>query len=918
MRKIYLSIVGLIVCAFIVSAQSYLNPSTGFKAKDILPDYELFSAFDVFGDLVYANDGDTIYCFNMETGQEVNKYEVPAGYTAWPSFVTISPDGNTLWAGFTNSGNTDDRIYSIDVHTGIWELEAQLSGNFDLEFMNGKILVSGLNSSDWEDPTCIFILDTTGANNHQKVIDIGGSSAGLATDTCGNVYYGTYFVLTSGDPVIYRWDSAEVAAAITSGGSDTLTIEDGTKLTDLPYGAYDCEVDAGGNLIFNFNSFSSDKILAIWNGNEGDGYNYDTLASTSDGMDWFTMIKSEGNVLDPTDGNGVYVLSWARPIAKVYRGKPPVMTKPLGIISAFEDQEDLVVSLNDHFTDPDDDVSLTYEILSNSFDTVAGVSLNDTLLTIDFLAAGQTNIFIKAVSYGQSVTEKLVVGVQPEITGYFEVSDFEDLTLSEESYWDGSDASGNFVSGLARFANNNFGGFWDGWAYSNTSDVTTPGSVNQYSATTGAGFDTSGSEGKNYGVAYVPTDWVTYEAKTVQLSFTDSSSHYIKGLYVTNSTYATLSMEQGDAFAKKFGGENGNDPDYFKLLIWGLENGTETDTVEFYLADFRFADNTKDYIVKTWQWVELSSLGKADTLLFSVASSDVGTWGINTPMYFNTDNFYVALDTVPLIINPVTDITGKDNSDDAVIDISNVFADYLGGQVTTSIVSNSNPEFAATTISNDELTIDFISEGTTTLIIEGSSNDKQAYDTVLITVTADLPPVVANPAEDVTVSENSANEIISLAQVFTDPDDDDDAITKSVVANSNNTLVSTDISDNNLTLTFAADVTGESEIVIEGLSNGKSVTDTLLVTVNPVIGIEELLTDDITLYPNPSNGKFRISATGENALEIRIYNLSGSLVFTDKQYTDSGEIDISNLPAGKYIVELKTGVLFMIKSIVIE
>ena len=40
--------------------------------------------------------------------------------------------------------------------------------------------------------------------------------------------------------------------------------------------------------------------------------------------------------------------------------------------------------------------------------------------------------------------------------------------------------------------------------------------------------------------------------------------------------------------------------------------------------------------------MELSSLGEIDTLLFSIASSDVGDYGINTPTYFNIDNIYVA------------------------------------------------------------------------------------------------------------------------------------------------------------------------------------------------------------------------------------------------------------------------------------
>ena len=83
---------------------------------------------------------------------------------------------------------------------------------------------------------------------------------------------------------------------------------------------------------------------------------------------------------------------------------------------------------------------------------------------------------------------------------YADVSTFEDLTLASESYWNGLDLSGGFISGDAYFLNayDSYYGSWDGWAYSNTTDTTTPGNSNQYSAITGIGV--SGSS--NYGVAY--------------------------------------------------------------------------------------------------------------------------------------------------------------------------------------------------------------------------------------------------------------------------------------------------------------------------------------------------------------------------------------------------------------------------------
>ena len=61
----------------------------------------------------------------------------------------------------------------------------------------------------------------------------------------------------------------------------------------------------------------------------------------------------------------------------------------------------------------------------------------------------------------------------------------------------------------------------------------------------------------------------------------------ITGVLVTNSTYAAISMRDGDQFAKKFGGESGDDPDFFRLVAHGYKDGSLTDSVEFFLADYQ-------------------------------------------------------------------------------------------------------------------------------------------------------------------------------------------------------------------------------------------------------------------------------------------------------------------------------------------
>lgn len=210
------------------------------------------------------------------------------------------------------------------------------------------------------------------------------------------------------------------------------------------------------------------------------------------------------------------------------------------------------------------------------------------------------------------------------------VSTFDDVSLDpENAYWNGSDLSGGFVSGHAFFYNsyNQKWGSWTGFAYSNMKNDTTAGYTNQYSSITTGGVNGS----SNYGVAYAGAPI------SVKLDST-LAGNVLEGVFVTNSTYATLSMENGDAYAKKFGGAAGTDPDWFLLTIKGYEKGVYSDSVNFYLADFRSDNSANDYILKSWAWVDLQPLGIVDSLTFELHSSDVGTYGMNTPAYFCLDN----------------------------------------------------------------------------------------------------------------------------------------------------------------------------------------------------------------------------------------------------------------------------------------
>lgn len=229
------------------------------------------------------------------------------------------------------------------------------------------------------------------------------------------------------------------------------------------------------------------------------------------------------------------------------------------------------------------------------------------------------------------------------------ISTFDDLTPTETyygpgggAYWRGLDGSGGFVSGDVWFTNHcdPMYGFWSGWAYSNTKDIETQGVSNKYSAIAGGGADNS----TNYGIGH-PDFW---HGDHAQLHFGYNSGNHeqpVLGAYITNTTYVYFMMKNGGGYnSKKFGGDDGTDPDWFKLTIYGLDSNYERipdKYVEFYLADYRFDDPNQDYIVDDWVWVDLSSLGTVAGLEFDMSSS-AELYGAITPAYFAMDNLTIG------------------------------------------------------------------------------------------------------------------------------------------------------------------------------------------------------------------------------------------------------------------------------------
>lgn len=210
-------------------------------------------------------------------------------------------------------------------------------------------------------------------------------------------------------------------------------------------------------------------------------------------------------------------------------------------------------------------------------------------------------------------------------------ADFEEMSLS--NYFDGSDLSGT-DDGAGNYSSiytendltfntiwNSSWSYWsEGWAFSSLIDSllnTAQQTYHRYSKTnvleTNFVIGKSGSEIKVDGTAL------------------------FSSLQVSNTSYAAHSMKNGDSFAKKFTGE-----DWFELTIEGFNGISSTGEVRVMLAD---SSNTAPNILETWQTVDISSLGNVTKLTFTLNSSDVGDYGMNTPSFFALDNIVFDITT---------------------------------------------------------------------------------------------------------------------------------------------------------------------------------------------------------------------------------------------------------------------------------
>lgn len=225
-------------------------------------------------------------------------------------------------------------------------------------------------------------------------------------------------------------------------------------------------------------------------------------------------------------------------------------------------------------------------------------------------------------------------------------------------------------------------------------------------------------------------------------------------------------------------------------------------------SNYSSASSARQHIIDTYGWT-ITDGGEIDNSAPILSSA--------TNQRINEDStIIITLD----MLNGVSDIDG-----DSLIIVIGEGSDYTFTD--TSIIPNQN--------FYGELIIPIT-------LSDGLLTSNTIFMTVNV-INVDDAPIIINTIPDIRVDEDAVDSIIDISNIFSDIDNIDSLITKSISVNTNDTLLNATINNNTLTLDFLENQYGNSSIEITGTSNGKTVSLSFNVTVNSIPDISTILRD---------------------------------------------------------------------------
>lgn len=221
-------------------------------------------------------------------------------------------------------------------------------------------------------------------------------------------------------------------------------------------------------------------------------------------------------------------------------------------------------------------------------------------------------------------------------TGYYDGTDVWDSTYNDTGVC-------QFIyTNEARFmlshlpSQNSYGGqSWEGFTLSRVSQDT----ANVFGCVANGGI---AGEGTPYVIGYF-SDWVTEAQGYSSNLILFDEAYYPEYVYICQNSNTMKAITEGGVFnARAF-----TEEDTLALIISAIDGAfQEIATTIYYLA----VDGEKN---NGWVKVPLSVLGKTAGLSFRMTTTDMGQFGMNTPMYFALDALTVNTESIANSLYPI-------------------------------------------------------------------------------------------------------------------------------------------------------------------------------------------------------------------------------------------------------------------------
>ncbi|MBF0452946.1 MAG: tandem-95 repeat protein, partial [Candidatus Magnetomorum sp.] len=670
---------------------------------------------------------------------------------------------------------------------------------------------------DLESPPCSLTIDVTSSNtdmipqdnifftcdNNDYSLDIypeanknGVSTIEIkATDSLG------LFDIQTFDIQVFAVNDPPVINIIAN-----QTIDEDTSTHEINFTISDIETSAS-SLILSANSSNTNLLPMdhiVFGGSEENRTIVITPVENLNGNALLTITVSDGELTDST----LFEL-----IVTPVDDSPYVLSE-IENQSLVEDASETIIPLTNVFADIDNDISAIIKtVFSNSNETLLNASINGNTLTLSLNEekSGTAILSIMATSNGLTVVDTFTVDVNAEDDPPEVAMPLQDITLDE----DAAETTRN-LSGIFTDVDND--------------DTAIVKTILANSHPSLVSLTISG----NILTVFCLPD----QNGTAEISIQATSN----GLTVVNSFTVTVTAVD-DA------------PILTNEIEDSVVNENAADTIIPLTAVFTDIEN--DTIIKTIENNTNESLVSATiidnilTLKYQPNQSGMAVITVRGTAngLFEEDTFRVTViseNSPPEVVRPIADVTVDINAPGMSIPLTGVFFDPEDDLISISIQNNTHTELVVATLSGNDLIVSFQPdlEGEAEITIRATASGKTVDDVFTIYVSStDVGPEVANPIADFIIDEDSSDTSIDLSPVFTDPDNDDLSIVKTFISNSNESLVSVLINDNQLILSYAANMSGESTVVIRATSRGKTIDDTFTIIVVPI--------DDPPVIQNP-------------------------------------------------------------------